>query len=231
MAPKRVLIIAHRSPDMELLVLRLRNAECFVEFAPSIDEGLDIAADFTPEIVVIDDGIDESSPVEATMRLKAVLPADKLPVFMVAMPGTTEPGNAVLGEQNQPANVNGVSRIVDQIVGLLSNQEDTSSEPDQIHRQGLSLDRARHRVSANGRALHLTPTEFKLLWELARRPGYVLSRDKLTRICKGAGSTVQARTIDAHVKAIRRKLSDRSQLIETVHGIGYRFQDAELSTP
>lgn len=78
-----------------------------------------------------------------------------------------------------------------------------------------------------GNVLRLTPTEFKLLWKLASRPGYVLSRNELTKLCKGAdGATaVQSRTIDAHIKSILRKLSERSRLIETVHGVGYRFQE------
>jgi DNA-binding response OmpR family regulator len=77
--------------------------------------------------------------------------------------------------------------------------------------------------------LSLTPTEFRLLWELVRRPGYVLSRSELTRTCKGSENAVQARTIDAHIKSIRRKLRDRAHLIETVHGVGYRFQEMEVT--
>jgi two-component system phosphate regulon response regulator PhoB len=73
--------------------------------------------------------------------------------------------------------------------------------------------------------LHFTPTEFRLLWELARQPGYVLSRTELTKLCKGSETAVQARTIDAHIKSIRRKLNDHADLIETVHGVGYRLQE------
>jgi DNA-binding response OmpR family regulator len=79
----------------------------------------------------------------------------------------------------------------------------------------------------DGRTLHLTPTEFKLLWELARRPGEVLTRADLTTLCRGANSAVQARTVDAHIKSIRSKLQEHAQRIETVYGVGYRFQELD----
>lgn len=227
MAPKKVLIVARPSADIDLLLIRLRDAACLVEFAMTAEDGIRVAGEFAPEIVVIDDGITDCTPVELMLRMRSETSAEYPPVFMVAMPGEFHGPGSVLVERGQPANVNGVARIVDQIVDVLTSKHGELAEPEQIHCHGLSLDRARHRGWVDGNVLRLTPTEFRLLWKLASRPGYVLSRAELTIVCKGSetATAVQSRTIDAHIKSIRRKLSDRSRLIETVHGVGYRFQE------
>ncbi len=227
MNPKLVLVIARPSTYMENLLGRLRDAACWVELATNSADGARVAAHLNPEIVVLEDGMPDGTPVELMLRIRSVVSAEKPPVFLLAMSG--EPLCTTPDVVDQPGTGNGVVRVVDQIVGFLSSTNGETTEPEQIHCHGLILDRARHRVSVDGEPLHLTPTEFKLLWQLASRPGYVLSRSKLARVCKGSESAVQARTIDAHIKSIRRKLSDRSRLIETVHGLGYRFQELEAT--
>ncbi|MCP4194954.1 MAG: response regulator transcription factor [Planctomycetaceae bacterium] len=182
---------------------------------------------FAPDIVVIDEEILGGTPIELILRMRAEVSAERAPVFMVAVQSEAANSSSDLLDRSQPAVFNGVARIADQIAGLMNSSQHSDAEPEQIHCHGLSLDRARHCGSVAGNVLRLTPTEFKLLWKLASRPGYVLSRNELTKLCKGAdGATaIQARTIDAHIKSIRRKLLERSRLIETVHGVGYRFQE------
>lgn len=120
--------------------------------------------------------------------------------------------------------------LLKKITGVLAAQTRAIApvpRGDSIEHQGLKLDRVRHRVWTDGQPLHLTPTEFKLLWELASRPGYVLSRAALSQECRSTGSAVQTRTVDAHIKSIRRKLNHYAKLIETVHGVGYRFRETD----
>lgn len=89
---------------------------------------------------------------------------------------------------------------------------------------GLRIDRRRHQASIDDRELRLTPTEFNLLWTLAAAPGQVFTRAELIDALRGEAAVGQARTIDVHVKSIRRKLGERADLIETVHGLGYRLR-------
>lgn len=224
---KLVLVIARPSTYMENLLALLRDAACWVELATTAADGARIATHLDPEIVILEDGMPDGTPVELMLRIRSVVAADTPPVFLLAMSG--QPLRTAPDITDQTGNATGVARVVDQVVSFLSLANGEKVEPDQIHCHGLSLDRARHRVSVDGELLHLTPTEFKLLWQLASRPGYVLSRSKLAKVCKGSESAVQARTIDAHIKSIRRKLSNRSRLIETVHGLGYRFQEMEAT--
>ena len=94
----------------------------------------------------------------------------------------------------------------------------------------VKLDRIRHKVTCNGVEVDLTPTEFKLLECLVRQPGRAFTRHQLMDAAIGEGAVVLERTIDVHVKTLRKKLADAAksdeELIETVRGVGYRFKEA-----
>ncbi len=90
----------------------------------------------------------------------------------------------------------------------------------------VRLDRARHQVTVEGKPIDLTPTEFRLLECLLRQPGRVFSRPQLMDTAIGQGSIVLERTIDVHIKSLRKKLGKAGDWVETVRGIGYRFREA-----
>jgi two-component system, OmpR family, response regulator ChvI len=92
----------------------------------------------------------------------------------------------------------------------------------------LTLDSDRHEARWDGRPMALTVTEFRLLLALARHPGHVKTRDQLLGEAYPDDSYVAERTIDTHIKRLRRKLEEAgpaSEAIETVHGLGYRFRE------
>jgi two-component system phosphate regulon response regulator PhoB len=88
----------------------------------------------------------------------------------------------------------------------------------------LRIDRAAHRVSVDGNAVELTPTEFKLLLTLAERRGRVQARAHLLETVWDAAPDIQTRTVDMHVQRLRTKLGVAGELIETVRGFGYRLR-------
>jgi two-component system response regulator ResD len=90
----------------------------------------------------------------------------------------------------------------------------------------MVIDRIDQRVTLEGRAIHLTPLEFDLLWVLARQPQKVFGRDELLRLVWGKTVFVTARTVDVHMAKLRHKLrsNDWSGLVETVWGVGYRLR-------
>ncbi len=89
----------------------------------------------------------------------------------------------------------------------------------------LTIDRAAHRVSVGGSAVELTPTEYKLLMLLTDRKGRVQARSHLLQSVWDAAPDIQTRTVDMHVQRLRAKLGAAGDLIETVRGFGYRFND------
>ena len=105
---------------------------------------------------------------------------------------------------------------------------DGAEEPQaaQIVRGRLSMDPARHRVSWDGKDVTLTVTEFMILEALAQRPGVVKSRNQLMDVAYQDDIYVDDRTIDSHIKRLRRKFREADpefKGIETLYGVGYRF--------
>jgi two-component system response regulator ChvI len=124
--------------------------------------------------------------------------------------------------------------LVERIRALLRRGEimrgdgEAASEP-AIQRGELTLDPGRHQCSWKGQGVDLTVTEFLILKSLATRPGHVKSRDQLMDGAYGEHIYVDDRTIDSHIKRLRKKFkavdTDFAQ-IETLYGVGYRYRDA-----
>ena len=93
----------------------------------------------------------------------------------------------------------------------------------------LSINEDRREVRLEGAALHLTPHEYSLLATLARHRGRVLSRPDLISEAWTVGERPTERTVDAHIKSLRRKLTGAKGAIETVRGVGYRFSEREVA--
>jgi two-component system response regulator ChvI len=108
-----------------------------------------------------------------------------------------------------------------------NNLEDTTSAETIVRRGELMLDPSRHLCAWNGTAVNLTVTEFLLIEALARRPGHVKSRDQLIDAAYGEHIYVDDRTIDSHIKRLRKKFRDVDRefaQVETLYGVGYRYR-------
>jgi two-component system response regulator ChvI len=98
-----------------------------------------------------------------------------------------------------------------------------------LERGNLVMDQERHTCTWNGRPVTLTVTEFLILYSLAQRPGVVKSRDALMDAAYDDQVYVDDRTIDSHIKRLRKKFKaedDSFDMIETLYGVGYRFREA-----
>lgn len=145
------------------------------------------------------------------------------------------------------------SQEVDEIVGFNTGADDYVTKPFEmkplIHRVkallrrppaldfvagervaicGIEIDRLNYMAKVDGDELQLTPTEFRLLWTIARQPGRPFSRHELMDICRGQDANALERTIDVHVRSLRQKLGVRAVVVETVRGVGYRFRPEKV---
>ena len=100
-----------------------------------------------------------------------------------------------------------------------------SSDEEVFHDGALAVDRARFEARLDGERVHLTKKEFDLLWLLLRSRGRVVTRDAILARLWDYDADVETRTVDVHIRSLRRKLGD--DRIETVVGLGYRYRDAE----
>ena len=246
MKTKKILVVSSDSRFMERFAQRRTQDGIAVEHARTGEESIVLVRILLPEIVLVGDDIQDIGPVALARRLRASVPSDSIPIVIVGLnqaalersilsnessvaplPGPTRSG--YLSEPIPPRRVT-ASQVDGTKNGNGSNKaSDTngSDEPSSLVCHSLRLDRNRHQVWVHETLVRLTPTEFRLLWELASRPGFVLSRQDLSQRCRRRDRAIQARTVDAHVKSIRRKLGSSSGLVETVHGIGYRFLDTK----
>ncbi|MCG8509856.1 MAG: response regulator transcription factor [Rhodospirillales bacterium] len=109
----------------------------------------------------------------------------------------------------------------------LKDAEGTTTSAETIQRGPLLLDAARHLCAWNGKPVNLTVTEFLLIQALARRPGHVKTRDQLIDAAYGEHIYVDDRTIDSHIKRLRKKfrvIDPEFTEIETLYGVGYRYR-------
>ncbi|GAA0572353.1 response regulator transcription factor [Caenispirillum bisanense] len=110
-----------------------------------------------------------------------------------------------------------------------ANASEPEMSPDALRRGDMVIDPGRHMVTWKGEAVDLTVTEFLILQALAQRPGHVKSRDQLIDIAYGESIYVDDRTIDSHIKRLRKKfraVDPEFAQIETLYGVGYRYKDA-----
>jgi two-component system phosphate regulon response regulator PhoB len=118
-----------------------------------------------------------------------------------------------------------VKVLLQRINALLRRKQQGGADRDVLVSQGLMIDRRRRRATAGERLLDLTPSEFGLLAALVRQPGRAFSRGELIDLALGDDAIVLERTIDVHIRALRKKLAAHADLIETVRGVGYRLRD------
>jgi two-component system phosphate regulon response regulator PhoB len=115
--------------------------------------------------------------------------------------------------------------LVLRVRALLRRASGEGEGAEVLEHGNVRLDVDRHRCQVDGEDIDLTAKEFRLLETLMRRPGRVMSRERLLDEVWGTDITVTARTIDTHLKRLREKLRSAGPLIETVRGVGYRFAE------
>ena len=116
--------------------------------------------------------------------------------------------------------------LIERIRAVLRRQDPQPTQAEVVHRGDLMLDASRHMCTWKGKHVNLTVTEFLLIQALARAPGHVKSRDQLIDAAYGDHIYVDDRTIDSHIKRLRRKFresDDDFSAIETLYGVGYRY--------
>jgi two-component system phosphate regulon response regulator PhoB len=118
-----------------------------------------------------------------------------------------------------------IKALIQRVKALLRRKHNPEPAGDVVASGPIEINRAQHRATLDGEELKLTPTEFRLLWSLARQPGRAFSRQELMEAGMGDNSLVLERTIDVHVKSLRQKLGAHAEAIETVRGVGYRYRE------
>jgi two-component system, OmpR family, phosphate regulon response regulator PhoB len=233
MAQPRVLIIEDEKGLTQTLSWYVEREGYEPIVAHEGPEGLRKAQTILPDIILLDVMLPGLDGLKICQQLKAGERTKDIPIIMMTAKG--EENDQVEGYAKgaddyvvKPAS-NKV--LMQKMKVLLKRAAHPVETADVVEHLGVKLDRVRHKVTVEGNALDLTPTEFKLLECLVRQPGRAFTRHQLMDAAIGEGAVVLERTIDVHVKTLRKKLVDAAgkddDLIETVRGVGYRFKEAE----
>jgi two-component system phosphate regulon response regulator PhoB len=231
MAKGKVLVIEDDRPLAEVLSYNLRQAGYEVHVAHDGQDGILQAQIKSPDVVLLDLMLPVVDGLDVCRRLRADATTRDMLIIMLTAKAeeSDELVGFSLGADDYVAKPFSVKILLERIKALRRRrlQEDSLSD-DVTAYQRVTVDRGRHRATADGKPLELTRSEFRLLDTLIRQPGRVFQRSELIDAALGEDTMVMERTIDVHIRALRRKLGDFADVIETVRGVGYRFRDTDI---
>jgi two-component system alkaline phosphatase synthesis response regulator PhoP len=230
MSEKTILLVDDDPEIVKTLQHYLQQEGYTVLVAYNGTDALTIARDRSPDCLVLDVMLPDHDGWEVTQRIRTDQQIADIPIIMLTARVTDM--DKVLGLElgaddyvTKPFNPR---ELLARIRARLRRGQPSQPVASHLQVGELCMDVERHTVSLAGKEIDLTPTEFDLLRTLMQSPGYVFTRDELLE--KSLGYTVEGlgRTLDSHIKNLRRKIdSEAHQHIQTVYGIGYRMQEEE----
>jgi Response regulators consisting of a CheY-like receiver domain and a winged-helix DNA-binding domain len=224
---KKVLVVEDEEDVVELLTRAFKRVNGFNVIAASDGaNGLRRAREESPVLVVLDLMLPKMPGLEVCKILKSDTLTRHIPILMLTAKAE-EIDRIVgleMGADDYVAKPFSPREIVLRAQAILRRGE-TPSQGESFVAGPITVDGVRHQVSVNGKVVHLTSLEFKLLRTLAQRRGRVQERDRLLSDVWGYERVIDTRTVDTHVRRLREKLGKAGERIETVRGFGYRLRD------
>lgn len=225
---QRILVVEDEADILELLTFNLRKEGYVVETATSGEAALKTARANPPHLMLLDLMLPGMDGLEVCRALRKDAETENLPIVMLTAKG--EEADIVAGLESgaddyvtKPFSPKVLIARIRKILRRESRAFDDADKVIQIH--GLMVHPGRQEVRVNGEPVELTFTEFHILHLLARRPGWVYTRNQIVEGVRGNDYPVTERAVDVQIVALRKKLGDLAAYVETVRGVGYRFKD------
>jgi two-component system phosphate regulon response regulator PhoB len=223
----RILIIEDERGLTDVLEYNLKREGYETVVAHDGPEGLRKAQTLLPDLILLDVMLPGLSGFDVCRELRAGERTRDIPIIIISAKSeeTDQIVGFSLGADDYVTKPFHVKVLLQRIKALQRRVEGVTDPVDVVEHLGVRIDRVRHRAFAEGRELDLTPTEFRMLECMLRQPGRAFTRHQLMDAAIGEGAIVLERTIDVHIKTLRKKLGDLGDLIETVRGVGYRLRE------
>jgi two-component system, OmpR family, alkaline phosphatase synthesis response regulator PhoP len=225
---KRVLVVDDEPKIVEVVGDYLRSAGFSVTTAVDGEAAVALAQARPPDLVVLDLGLPGLDGLDVARNLRST---SAVPIIMLTARDeeTDRVLGLELGADDYLVKPFSPRELVARVRAVMRRSEGPQTERERFVVGDVVVDMGRRQVTVDDREVELTATEFDLLVELARQPGRVFTRAQLLGALHGVAVESYERTVDAHIKNIRRKLEPdphRPRYLLTVHGVGYRFADA-----
>jgi len=226
MPPKQVLIVEDERPIREMIAFGLKRAGFEVREAEDCRSARAMLADKRPDLVLVDWMLPDMSGLELARALKRDRETRELPIIMLT--ARAEEGDKVAGLEggadDYVTKPFSPRELIARINAVLRRAAPHAGE-ERIEFEGLALDQASHRVLVGEKTVALGPTEYRMLEFFMTHPERVYKRDQLLDRVWGGNVYVEERTIDVHIRRLRKALEEfgYDRFIQTVRGSGYRF--------
>ena len=228
----RILIVEDEASLQELLAYNLERAGFAVEQAYDADEARTLIAEQTPDLVLLDWMLPYMSGLELCRQLRRQPVTANLPIVMLT--ARVEERDRLhgldTGADDYITKPFSVDELIARVRAVLRRVRPAFAS-EVLRFADLTMDLAGHRVARNGRDVHLSPTEFRLLRQLLESPGRLFSRSQLLDLVWGRDQDVELRTVDATIRRLRRALNAHGEpdLLRTVRATGYAVDQPRVA--
>ena len=221
----KIFVVEDDEDIREIVIYALNSAgfeahgyETGEEFLTATDKEL-------PSLVILDIMLPKEDGLSILKNLRNTKKTKKLPVIMLTAKNSEfdKVKGLDMGADDYISKPFGVMELIARVKTVLRRGQQEEKPKDEIKIDGLVIDHARREVTVNGEYVKLTFKEYELLHCLMINAGIVLSRDKIMEAVWGYDFEGETRTVDMHVKTLRKKLGDSGKLIDTVRNVGYKL--------
>ena len=230
---KKLLIIEDDRSLASVVEYNFSNSGYEVYCARDGQDGINQARNRLPDIILLDLMIPVIDGIEVCRQLRAESTTRETPIIMVT--AKSEEVDQLIGfsvgADDYVIKPFSVRVLMEKVKTLLRRHARSQGVGLDIVSSGpVEVDRGRHRVLVDQKQLELTPSEFRLLDTMIRHPGRAFDRSELINSALGADTLALERTIDVHIRSLRKKLGIHADVIQTVRGVGYRFRESSSAT-
>ena len=229
-----ILLVEDEVPLVTMLTYNLEKAGFDVRSALDGEEAMLMLAERIPDLVVLDWMIPKMSGLEVCRQIRRGKATQRLPVIMLTARSEEDDRLRGLetGADDYVTKPFSPQELIARIRAVLRRARPATGE-DELLFADVRMDLAAHRVTRNGREIHLGPTEFRLLRHFMENPGRVYSREQILDAVWGPDSFIEPRTVDVHIRRLRKAINSEglADLIRTVRAAGYALaRPSQLQT-
>jgi len=228
MAKEKILVVDDEEDIRELVRYNLAREGYRITCVASGEEALVKARDESPDVILLDLMLPGLDGLDVCRRLRSNPATADTPIVMLTAKG--EDADIVTGLElgaddyvTKPFSPRVLLARIKAVLRRRQQKEEDETSVVRIH--DITVNPARHEVLLKGRPIELTATEFRILHFMARRPGWVFSRDQIINAIRGGDYPVTERSVDVQIVGLRKKLGNAGTWIETVRGVGYRIKE------